>query len=120
MSSVNTWPSVGMKCVCIKRGPWTVAYGCLPGGEVFPEYGDVLTIRDVEDGDLRFVEIVNPRVRVGNTETTFSVTRFRPLVTKTQAEDIALFLSIANEVEKPLVNLTDALNLAWELYGVDE
>jgi hypothetical protein len=36
------------------------------------------------------------------------------------ALDIQEFLSIANEAEKPLVNLTDALNRAWLAYGVDE
>ncbi len=35
------------------------------------------------------------------------------------ALDIQEFLSIANEAEKPLVNLTDALNLAWLVYPGD-
>ena len=98
---MSIWPSVGMKCVCVKRDPWRYPNGMIavrPARR--PTYGETLTIRDVVGGEcicLRFDEIRNPLDRESNTsEVAFNVRNFRPLITKTQSEDAETFRKIAD------------------------
>lgn len=95
-----SWAKVGMKVVCIKLGAWTY----LQPDESAPSYGDVLTIRTVEflpEGvHLSFEEVRNREYEYldGFGECVFEAEQFRPLVTKTQSEDVAMFKRIADQV----------------------
>jgi hypothetical protein len=74
---------VGQKVVCIKRGSWANEFGAA-GDEVFPSFGEVYTIRRIEDGRwLLLVEIVNRLREYGDGElgeARFCASRFRPVV----------------------------------------
>jgi hypothetical protein len=93
---VSAWARPGVKCVCIKRDQWKN----LQQGEVPPRFGQELTIRSVElvDGilGLMFVEIVNQPQKYdeGFSECCWDVLNFRPLITRTQEQDVALFRKI--------------------------
>ena len=131
MSSVNgsSWLRQGQKVTCI-AGPMTRSHlgehGY--GAEEQPLVGSVYTIRSVVSIDtawapcLLLEEIRNDYLEYsdGAGEFCFLSTRFRPVVAGQKEADAKMFKSIANEAEKPLVNLTDALNRAWLAYGVDE
>jgi len=101
--SIPSWARVGAKVVYIYRGP-------TPTGryaqEVRPLAGEIYTVRDViteRDGDgFRLVEIRNPEMLYSShdgchvTETYFAIRSFRPLITRTQADDIELFRPLLN------------------------
>ena len=120
MSSVNrpsdgkAWPSVGMKCVCIKdvRNAVTLKHP-------HPAKGQVYTVRKVvTDSSRGILAILLEEISMSEwsvpsrLEPGFNINGFRPLVSKTQAVDLAMFKTIANEAEKPLTSLLDALSRA--------
>ena len=94
MSGVPAWARVGARCVCVRLGKRRAIEA-----ETMPALGQLLTIRDVVciggEWALRFAEIVNaPRPYVTPlglliVELAFDIPRFRPLVTRTQQQDIA-------------------------------
>jgi hypothetical protein len=102
---------IGQKVVCIKQGSWTA----LSLGEVGPSYGDVLTIRRIDDdaGEtyFRFTEIMNPQDgsvdKNGNySEARFWSARFRPVVerkTKTGMAILREILDRESHQDKPPV-----------------
>jgi hypothetical protein len=93
---VPSWCRRGQKVVCLHRGAWR---DCI-FGEAGPSFDQVLTIRSVRASfatigglDLLFEEIVNPAklYAEGVMEAGFHHSRFRPLVTRTQDQDVARF-----------------------------
>lgn len=101
---IPLWAKPGVKVVCIKKTPWK---SMLPGvpwidwGETRPVYKGIYTLRDIHSDDPGFVtlvEIVNtPRLYVeGLSEKRFSLSCFRPLVSRTESEDLAVFRRIAD------------------------
>lgn len=93
--SIPSWCRVGAKVVCVDASPRVGARARDLDGLT---RGVVYTIRSVfeEDGELclRLAEIVRP-IRIEDilenygTENGFAATRFRPLVTRSQEQDIA-------------------------------
>jgi hypothetical protein len=77
------WAVPGAKCVCV-RCAWTP---CAFHG---PQVGDILTIREVV-----VTRAANGGVALSfdeqSTRDYFTVVAFRPLVTRTQEQDVALF-----------------------------
>ena len=83
---MTSWAKPGVKCVCVDA-----TRGRVSGLPVPFAFGDVLTIRQVAyDGGLRFVGIPTIDPQDGR-RTTYAIERFRPLVTRTQSQDLALF-----------------------------
>jgi len=93
-----TWAKVGMKVVCVDADPRT--FNHLPGivvGDFALEDKAIYTIRWVgETLGLTTVRLVGLADRPH--ERGYSLSRFRPLVTKTQSEDVAMFKRIADQV----------------------
>lgn len=95
------WAKPGVKCVCIRRDGFKDM-----AGECEPVFGGHYTIRTCHIGRfgllyLRFEEIRNPVRFYGAvfTECSFNATGFRPLVTRTQEQDLQHFVPL-------LVNIT--------------
>lgn len=100
---MSAWARPGVKCVCI--GNWTDGWRSDEGQIELPMTRQVYTVREVHpDGDaIRLVEIVNPPLRYAGdnvTEVWFMTCRFRPLVSKTQEQDIALFTPLLDSQPK--------------------
>ncbi len=114
---VNTeWPRVGMKCVIIDVVP----------NPDFPDYGG-----DVRKGDIHTVVRVHPsgsylalrcdRTGGEHEDGEWSLTsRYRPLTSRTQEQDTAMFREIADSAGSPLVTLLDLLNASEEVCRVDD
>ena len=91
---MSSWARVGAKCVCIGRNP---LWDGLPVAT--PAVGEEYTIREVQGDAVLLVEIHNRPIWFvpelgGPGEPNFGVWRFRPLVTKTQDQDVAMFKSL--------------------------
>lgn len=96
------WAVPGAKVVCVHRKPlWDIliAYGC-----TLPKERGVYTVREVYSYKglvgVRLDEIMNPNIPfrdAGLAEPSFGVKYFRPLVTKTQEQDIEMFRKIVNQ-----------------------
>ena len=84
---MSAWAKPGVKCVCIHDG-WWVAFGPERSGAL-PEVNGTYTIDSVvtgPDGDTYLVLAeFSPRDR-------FWVERFRPLIAKSQDQDVGLFV----------------------------
>jgi hypothetical protein len=88
-----SWAKPGMKCVWVNVAP-------LPGyrrdGQV-PDSGTVVTIRglvaDYAGRGLHLQIVGYPNVDRGN-DVGWRIARFRPLITRTQSQDVALFTPI--------------------------
>lgn len=121
--SVNTWPAwatLGARVILVD------GLNSVDGHDKPHLEGQVFIIIEKSDA---FGE---PAVRTRNAETgdendpwTFGrLSRYRPVQSTAKPvsmeEDLALFERIAEEVNQPLTTLTDALNLAWLAYGVEE
>ena len=96
---LSSWARVGAKCVCVDAS-------CAPGrewghpGEELVE-GETLTISDiwVHDGEVvcDFVEKKRSKGAArfyGVDKAGYRLARFRPIVTKTQEQDVAMFKSL--------------------------
>lgn len=97
---MSAWVKVGAKCVCVdgEQGPmWHANFdGCR-----LPTKGHVYTIRAIDSlHGLLLSEIRNRRVRWvgGYVELHFRVDRFRPIITRTQEDDVALFRDLLETV----------------------
>lgn len=94
------WAKPGVKCVCVST--WSDQIPDREPRLYGPVEGTVYTIREAGFGlnmrhpdafQVRLVEIANP-VGVyleGIFEAAFSIDRFRPLVSRTEQQDVALF-----------------------------
>lgn len=96
-----SWAKPGVKVVCI--APPSGNRHLLP--VTGPAVGGVYTIRAVVSGHdkdrdrvgLLLEEIHNPKSPTFGVEYGFYIERFRPLITKTQEQDIEMFLRIASK-----------------------
>ncbi len=101
---MTSWAKPGVKCVCILNA--------IPGGygdEKLPVKGVTYTVRAVHvDGDASWLqEIRNPRRHYADGEEVCFLTEgFRPLITKSQDEDVALFRRLL--ADAPLSEELDA------------
>jgi hypothetical protein len=107
MTSIPSWAVKGAKVVCVDDAH--LSY-CVPGYRYSDDgldglsKGEIYTIRDALvspfDGapSIRLVEITRARnwSRLKKGEPGFAVGRFRPLVTKTQEQDVAQFAPLLN------------------------
>lgn len=107
---MSAWAKPGVKCVFLGIPPGK--YVAQPESIHIPEAGAVLTVRDVRQNAqgetcLRFVEIINPTVatQCGTAERGYEAFCFRPLITRTQEQDLELFrpLLVPNPVDAGLV-----------------
>lgn len=95
-----SWAKVGAKVVCIDAGIIDRSYaGFEPGEEVF--VGQVYTVVDVFNsptGALTFslaeVRRLDSAQAYWGGASGYGAWRFRPLITKTQEQDVAMFKSI--------------------------
>lgn len=113
---MGVWPSVGMKCVCIDLSPGEIEpeHGCLPG--------DIYTVLEINNTDFR-----EPAVRVRNERSGRSndwneygrLSRYRPLITKSQEDDTGMFREIAHSMTplERLDRLADLLDLEQPAEG---
>lgn len=99
MGVIPPWAVPGAKVVCVEPSPAASFYGW----EKLPVVGEVYTIRDIvfPDGGtpcIRLDEISNAvsEYFYGPAECSFKIARFRPLISKTQEQDVALFEPLLN------------------------
>lgn len=85
-----SWAKVGAKCVCVEPGDWDNINGDDLSG---PSLGEICTIISVSADDVDIWVTLAEYSR--NDE--FRSEAFRPIVTKTQEQDIEMFLRIAND-----------------------
>lgn len=82
---------VGMKVVCVKRGPWrSKLINGLDAGYVGPKYGEVLAIAEIVSGDTLIPQVRLVFQKYGITR--WQADRFRPIVEK--PTDIAIFTAM--------------------------
>lgn len=96
---MSAWARPGVKCVCVDASP-----GKTPGLATLVT-GRVYTIRTVEDCGQYGIGLILAEVRnatlfytTGVSEPVYRVDRFRPLITRTQEQDVALFRQIIAQV----------------------
>lgn len=92
---MSTWAKPGVKCVCVIGG---VLHKGHPPKNGFPLEGRVYTIRELKFSPFHsnglcavLHELPNPWRGDPDYDAGWAVARFRPLVTRTQSEDVALF-----------------------------
>ena len=104
---MTSWAKPGVKCVCIDDFMPTIPppAGYESWGDDFELVaGTTYTIRDrFFDTELgfevvRLAEIYRPLLFGESFEAGFLISRFRPIVTKTQEQDVALFKAILTSV----------------------
>lgn len=102
---MSSWAKPGVKCVCI-ASPERVEAGRRkrPWGN-FPSSGGIYTIRGSVFGSngqhfILLEEVQNPPrlSTVGVVEWGFPVSGFRPLITRTQQQDVELFRSLLTDL----------------------
>jgi len=92
--SIPSWAVRGAKVVCV----YNHVEHPRPG-EVFPAKGQIYTIREVapsekfpDEAIAAFAELENPLLRKGGkAEAMFRLKYFRPLVPRSQEQDVAIF-----------------------------
>ena len=82
---MSTWAKPGVKCVCVKRGTWMIDDGSSRPG---PMFGEICTIHAVETSGTSII-LEGYRTNIG-----YDITRFRPLVTRTQEQDLEQFIPL--------------------------
>ena len=130
VNTVPSWAKVGAEVVCItETWPDPVVLDIpMPPIHRLPMLNEVLVIREVIGPDAYAKFGLHPSggccLRFDISDWAFPVSNFRPVQSTAKPvsmeSDIALFERIAEEVSQPLTTLTDALNLAWFVYGVEE
>jgi hypothetical protein len=110
LGGAPAWAVKGAKCICVDDSDWEGRYlngdpvDLAAEGIVTPEKGRIYTIRDVialaasslrvAAVGVRLVEVDNGHLAhrsVDRTELCFWVGRFRPLITRTKEQDMAIF-----------------------------
>ena len=94
-----TWAAPGVKCVCVD-GNW--AEHEIQRGGVYrvPMVNEVLTIACVRDNEYLVFEEIPERQEAGKI-IAWSIRSFRPLVTRTQDQDLELFLPLLTDTPVP-------------------
>lgn len=93
-----SWAKVGMKVVCVDAGGLGVWQNDAPTEGKIYTISRVFTPLETGSLSFEFNELkrsVRSRIDVGF-HCGYKASRFRPLVTKTQSEDVAMFKRIAN------------------------
>lgn len=117
--TIPSWAVPGQKVVCINDtfDLLTVPLGLVPNYNMHGlSNGVVYTIRDIVIDPyyiiptVRLVEIYRQPTRSGVNERGYLISRFRPLITKTQEQDVELFRKIADDVHGRLDVLEEMLN----------
>lgn len=85
---MSIWAMPGVKCVCIHEGPLPESQPLEPGFWT-PVRGEIYTISRIEHHP-RGLGLVLKECPTGETQC-FSVRRFRPLITRTQEQDMKIF-----------------------------
>lgn len=91
MDGLSSWVRVGSRVVCVET------FSASPYAETLPVKGEVYTIREVAwcglECGVHLREIENPvrEYMHGWSEAYFSIDGFRPLITRSQEQDVALF-----------------------------
>jgi hypothetical protein len=91
---MSSWAKPGVKCVCVDD---TWPAGSWYGVEALPTRRTEYTIRSLVDCAgvpcCRLEEIVNAPLdyQEGVVEAAFALSRFRPLITRTQEQDVSIF-----------------------------
>lgn len=80
--SIPSWARVGAKVVCVDAGPGPVRHSVAPLVK-----GTLYTIASTEWGSV----IEAPIIRIVESRGRFGLFRFRPLVTRTQEQDISAY-----------------------------
>lgn len=91
-----SWAKKGVECVCVARSWWVHQTGeKVPNAG--PAYRETVVVMDVwvRPDDGRTV------VRLKGHEGWFNVAGFRPMVRRTQEQDVALFASLLTETRRP-------------------
>lgn len=83
------WPSVGQQCICIKKDGWILQAGH-PQDLGLPAYREVYTVSQTEGWCERHY------VKINGHSDWYESSCFRPLVSKTESEDLAVFRRIAD------------------------
>lgn len=90
---MSSWAKVGAKCVCIDSAPRNTSEG-------FPTWipveGEVYTILDIyhrADGKSGLILVEQTDHR-----RFYEVSRFRPIVTRTQEQDVEMFVRLVDRV----------------------
>jgi hypothetical protein len=94
VDGMSAWAKVGVKCVCID---FTPVFICARPHPADPVAGGVYTVTGIwHDEDGTFLQLAECDGDSG-----YEVSDFRPLVTRTQEDDVALFrdLLVSNEVD---------------------
>lgn len=82
--AVNAWAKPGVKCVCIKRGEWiNGANACIE--DKHPYFKEVCEVEYVTEGKWGVM------LKLAGYADFYAVYRFRPFITPTQEEDLAIF-----------------------------
>lgn len=92
---MSAWAKPGVKCVCVTDVGFDAA---LKYGMAIPFAGRTYTIREVREFDfgvgVLLAEVVNRPAEWANgvSEAAWQIECFRPLVTRTQEQDVAIFM----------------------------
>lgn len=97
MSGIPAWVRPGAKCISLYDFPDARAHGFDA-----PRAGTIYTVREIDQGPgvydcIRVMEITNPTCDDG-WEPSWVIKRFRPVVTRSQEQDVAIFRPILDQV----------------------
>lgn len=101
---MTSWAVPGAKCVCVDDSAWCFTHAVNLQRASLPKRGEVYVIRSVlSRGDgglgLRLEGLDNSSIpTISGDEVSFRIARFRPLVTKTQEDDLAIFLPLLTDL----------------------
>lgn len=103
MGSLPSWVRVGQKVVCVDDYPHPLkdVEGVLRSPQTWnmklPINGDVYTISGVVKGGLLLKELSSGYIHpLTGIEMGFKLSRFRPLISKTIEDDLAIFAPLLN------------------------
>jgi hypothetical protein len=83
-----SWARPGVKCVCIKQGAWVGTFTDVVG--VGPSFNEICVV-------VAVARILGEKyLQLDGFPTYYSASRFRPLITKTQEQDVAIFAPLLN------------------------
>lgn len=99
---MSAWAKPGVKCVCLVGGSLIPGH---PPKHGYPDAGAVYTVSSFVHEDrwgrgkfIRIAELPNPWKLDQTYDAGWSVSRFRPLVTRTQEQDVELFRSLLTDL----------------------
>jgi len=98
MTGIPSWAVLGAKVVCIKKGVWFNNISELKSGPEFRKIYEIIKTGYSSSGKP-FI-CVNGFVGI-----MFNPSRFRPLVSKSQEQDVAMFKSLLHTAPKELENI---------------